>query len=471
MKKIISLLLVFIMLLCLTACSDSQGDSVTTTEAAASNTGFSVGYARENITPTTSGDIFLAGYEDDTPCIGVMDPLYVSCIAITDENNNTALLFSFDLGSVSIPFSTEIRNKVTSVTGVPKENIFSASTHIHSAPAHGDAVIHNLAVNGAAKTAQAAMESRKPAEIFIGRSETENLNFVRHYVMDDGSFVGDNYGIVTGKAYVKHETEADNEIQLIKFVRDGEKDIVLMNWQGHPTVTGNNGYITSDTIGYCRMYMENTFDCDFVYFQGASGNLNTWSRISDENISATRDVKKHGEALGRYAGKGLDNMTKVNPGEIKIKSVTYKGEVRKTTGEENAAAAVFLSIYEETKDQEKACAATNGLINSIFTISGMKNRAAAGDYKNLPLNMIAIGDISFITAPYEMFDTNGMYIKENTPFEMTFVVTYCNGHESYIPSQLGFDNGCYEKDNGYFVAGTGEKLAELYVETLNELHD
>ena len=68
------------------------------------------------------------------------------------------------------------------------------------------------------------------------------------------------------------------------------------------------------------------------------------------------------------------------------------------------------------------------------------------------------------------FDTNCIFIKDNTPFEMTFVVTYCNGHECYIPSQLGFDNGCYEKDNGFFVAGTGEKLADTYVEALKELH-
>ncbi len=470
MKKIISLYLCTILLLCLTACSNSQNNITATTSNDTSYSGtFRVGYARENMTP--EGQVNLVGYEDATPCIGIRDPLYVTCIAITDENDNTALLFSFDLGSIGISFSSEIRNKVSASTGVPKENIFSACTHIHSAPAYGDAAIHNLAVNGADKAAQMAIETSKPAEIFIGRSETENLNFVRHYIMNDGSITGDNYGIVSGKTYVCHETEADNEIQLIKFVRDGEKDIVLMNWQGHPTVSGNDGNMTADTIGFCRMFMEETFNCDFVYFQGASGNVNTWSRIQEENISATRDVKKHGEALGRFAGKGLDNMTKVNPGEIKIKSVNYVGEVRKTTGEENAAATVFLSIYEETKDQEKACAATNGLINSIFTINGMKNRASAGDTKKLPLNMISIGDISFITAPYEMFDTNGMYIKENTPFEMTFVVTYCNGHESYIPSQLGFDNGCYEKDNGYFVAGTGEKLAELYVETLNELHD
>jgi len=86
------------------------------------------------------------------------------------------------------------------------------------------------------------------------------------------------------------------------------------------------------------------------------------------------------------------------------------------------------------------------------------------------LSAYAIGGISFIAAPYEMFTNHGVYIKENTPFPMTFVVSCCNGANSYLPSTQAYDYGCYESHNGNFVRGTGDRLAETFVKMLKKLH-
>ena len=82
----------------------------------------------------------------------------------------------------------------------------------------------------------------------------------------------------------------------------------------------------------------------------------------------------------------------------------------------------------------------------------------------------AIGDIAFVTAPYEMFDVNGMYIKENSPYETTFVMTMANGANSYIAAEYAFEGrGTYEVHNRLLIKGTAEELASTFVDMLNSL--
>ena len=69
-----------------------------------------------------------------------------------------------------------------------------------------------------------------------------------------------------------------------------------------------------------------------------------------------------------------------------------------------------------------------------------------------------------------MLDTNGMEVKQGSPFKMTFMCAYTNGSNGYIPSTFAFSRGGYEVDTTYFVQGTGEALAQELVRLLSELH-
>jgi len=44
-----------------------------------------------------------------------------------------------------------------------------------------------------------------------------------------------------------------------------------------------------------------------------------------------------------------------------------------------------------------------------------------------------------------------------------------NGSHNYISSAEGFDYNCYEANTCRYVKGTGEALAEEYVNLLNQL--
>ena len=112
-----------------------------------------------------------------------------------------------------------------------------------------------------------------------------------------------------------------------------------------------------------------------------------------------------------------------------------------------------------------------------------------GDTHNNALGVIAIGDVAFTNYQYEIFDTNGLEVKNGTignadyaeeeqmenPYAMMIVATMSitiasRSHNSYISSAYGYEYGSDEADSTVFIPGTGEKLATEYLKMLNELH-
>lgn len=68
-----------------------------------------------------------------------------------------------------------------------------------------------------------------------------------------------------------------------------------------------------------------------------------------------------------------------------------------------------------------------------------------------------------------MFDTNGNWLRENSPYETTLFIGYSNAHYGYLPSQYGYEYGCYEADISTFEPGTAEKLMETLLNGLKEM--
>ena len=100
-------------------------------------------------------------------------------------------------------------------------------------------------------------------------------------------------------------------------------------------------------------------------------------------------------------------------------------------------------------------------------------RSKLPDTQSLTMSALCIGDLSFAVAPYEMFSKSAQKIKNDTPFEMTFVMAYANGSEGYIPTTEGYeynDNvGCYEAYASPWPKGTAEELSAEYLALLKEL--
>ena len=86
----------------------------------------------------------------------------------------------------------------------------------------------------------------------------------------------------------------------------------------------------------------------------------------------------------------------------------------------------------------------------------------------LELNALRIGEVAFAVNTCETFSDQGLYIKNYSPYEFTFVVT---GNRSYLPGNQSYDYPCYEATggSGYYARGTAEKMADKLVQMLCEI--
>lgn len=485
MKKLLSLILVMALVLGLCACapagSDStDGSNAADTTAAGSGT-LMVGYGKADITPLESVPLMGYGTTEKRMSTGFVSYLYQVALAITDSNGNTAIVIAADACWFDSSTAKEIRKEIENELGVPADNIIISACHQHSAPdmfnsnaPSGKTYKEEVFIPGAVAAAKAAMENRAHATVQTTSVETENMNFVRQYIMEDGSYAGDNYGNWDLKI-VAHETEVDNELRLVKFIREGQttengkeaKDIILTNFQGHPHRGASSNFYNahSDMIGIYRDELEEELDCQVIYFSGAGGNVNMSSRIESENITA--DYKAQAKALVKYAVEAEGTYTDIDCDDVKATKMSFEATYNHS---EDHRVAEATEAYNEWLNTGKTTLIEKYGFNSQYHAKYVIAKAKLGTSYKFEIFALSFGDIGFVGAPYEMFDTNGMEIKEGSPFEVTIVSTIANGGEGYIPSQLGYDHGGYSVDTSYLVPGTGEQLRDAYLSMLNELH-
>ncbi len=469
MKRFVSILMCLCLLMGLVACGTAGGsEAAPTTEAPLS---FRVGYHKVNITPDSPTGLAGYGNIDERKHTEVLDYIYLTCIAISDENDETVLLFSADLCSISDVMVATLRTKVSGVTGIPTTNMMFNSSHTHSAPyGQGIPTIMDRAV---VEAAQGALDDRKPATMYFGKAETDGINFVRHYYMNDGSVVTDNHGSAAGKTYTGHTTETDEEMRVLQFKREGGKDVLWVNWQSHPHITGGSTKtsLSADIIGAFRTNIEKDLDCLFAYYQGGGGNINPTSRIAEENANSAKDWKVHGQMLAATAKEAVNSAVELKTGPIKVMSELFSCKTNKEELDKVAIAGEVRAYYEagHTIAETQTFAQSIGL-QSLYHANSIGSRGGLGDAFDIEICAISFGEFGATFAPYEMFDTSGKYIRDNSPYDYTFSCGYTNGGNGYFPTMECFAYGAYESDTAKIARGVAEEVADRFVEMLNELH-
>ena len=98
-------------------------------------------------------------------------------------------------------------------------------------------------------------------------------------------------------------------------------------------------------------------------------------------------------------------------------------------------------------------------------------RSGAWSSTDPEMNAISIGEVALVTLPQEMFDSDGKYIKEESPFAMTLIMGYACSTAGYAAPDWAGPNGGYETVNGPFKLGTAEMFKNHYIKTLQLLFE
>lgn len=466
MKKFLCIFLSVILLLCLCACGASEEKPG---ENAAAE-GLQVGFGRESMMPR--GSCWLGGNGEGRVSEGFSDMSYVTCVAIT-EGEETILLYTADIISPG-DWLGNTEKAITEATGVSAERILFAATHTHSGVGinytwDGVENYRTEFAKAAAKAGETAMADRSSAQVLSGSTETENMTFVRHYLKEDGSYYGANFGDSTG-SIKSHAYDADTELQVVKFAREAEdkKDVVLMSFPTHATMNSSGKTLSADFPAPTREYIEANSDTLVAYFMGTAGDQTPSSYIAGEAFSS--DYKVYGEKLGQYVLDTLPKLTQSEGSGIQFQSQTYTFSSNKEGMDKLPQAQ---EVVKAANDNGKDHPSTKALIQEYdfasyweakYTIS----RSKLKDTLDKTLYTMEIGGISLIVAPYEMFSAHGRYVKDNSPYDMTFIITCCED-SGYIPTEEAFGYHSYEAQVTSYAKGTGEALAENFVQLLTQM--
>jgi len=198
-----------------------------------------------------------------------------------------------------------------------------------------------------------------------------------------------------------------------------------------------------------------------AYYTGAAGNTNKDSRIESEAHGL--DFKAYGQKLADYVIENLDNLTPVEATGIKTARLEFQAEVDHSWDhmikEANEVFDLWKSTNKNTGDQ---LGATYGF-TSVYQARAIRTRYDLPATQPRELRAFRVGPIGFTTGTYEMFSDHALYVKEHSPFDITFIITGCGG---YIGNKASFEYRSYETDTGMFASGVGEKMAEEYVKLL-----
>jgi hypothetical protein len=157
------------------------------------------------------------------------------------------------------------------------------------------------------------------------------------------------------------------------------------------------------------------------------------------------------------------NQRVVDLGGKNKTAVEYTEALPEITPEEVEAARKAVAA---TKDDRGANFMT--LVRSYRTLDVAGRR---GKPHRVEVQAIALGnDVAWVSLPGEVFVELGLAIKKRSPFPQTFIVELANENIGYIPDRRSYAEGNYEPESARCAAGSGEKLVDVAVRLLDELH-
>jgi len=422
------------------------------------------GFSRVDITPPLG--LPLSGYFRRRPASGVLDPLEINAIAIGD-GENTAVILAADFAIMTKDRCDIIRKKVAERCGIPTDNVMVTALHQHTSLriSFADIIIDMMSefdgfsddnfiemlYRKFCDAAQMAMDDMKPSTVSVGIRETaEPISFIRRYIMKDGS-LQTNPGTFDPSEIDRMNGTPDNNVRLVKFVREGANDIALVNFSTHPDVVGGDKY-SADWPGFARRFVEKKLDgvsCLLILgFQGDSNHL--------DFIGGRRSGYEHARFMGEQISDAVVSMWNgtetMADGNVSCDMETVQLKTRDIDEAKILEAQAYCREYDAGKIDIKRHLA------EVAEAKQIACHAFSPKYRAVPISHIKIGNISIIGFGGEPFTEYGEKIRAFAPNRFVIGACLANGAAHYFPTKAAFEEGGFEARSAHFLPECEEKL-------------
>ena len=433
-----------------------------------------IGFGKVNITPDYPVGMSASGDEKRRRNTGIVSEVFATCIAVRHAGE-TYLLYTVDTISIDEPLGDILRDEIIKqFPEIKREHIFLGATHSHSCPANKfddddvEGRYRRDFIGYIPHAAKLALEDLASATMEACKFDLQGMNFVRHYIMNDGSYAGPNFGD-TSSGYKAHTYDVNHEMILVKFPREGKEDVLLVNWAAHPAnpysrAIGNLN-ISADHPGWCRDELEKLTGARVAHFNGASGDVVPGSRVPE--LDHHMDAKEYGIKLAQMAYEHYGELRPVEVDSIKATQQVVQCKVEHAGEELSDQCKEICRIRwtEGNRELSNQMAHDIGLSSAYHAVA-ILFRKAMGDSQPRTVGAFRIGPVSFTTGTYEMASEHAGEIKAASPFPYTFQIC---ANSKYIPREEAIDYCSYEGTSRFYTRETGDMMVEKYLEMLNEI--
>ena len=428
-----------------------------------------IGFGRVDITPPLGTKI--TGAWQLREADGVMDPLELNALVLESGEERIAIVTA-DLLAMAEAHSALIRKMISKETGIPEKNILMQCLHQHTATtgcaghvcsAEYIAILKRKYVD----VVKLALNDLAEAKMSCAEKETsEEVSFIRRYRMKDGT-VMTNPGTMNPE--IDHPLgKSDNTVRLVRFTREGAKDIALVAFQTHPDTIGGTQF-SADWPGFARRKVEKEMpEVHCILMNGCQGDTNHHKpgrpqiskKLQAERYEFTRRM---GHIIAEAALAVWDETRPLQEGAV---STAFEITSIRTNMDGIERIEECKALYERILAKDEAVMALpmsdKGAIRRIASMEDKKL------FQKVPVTMVAFGELAVLGYGGEPFTEYADVLREAHPELFILTACNCNGSEGYLPSAAAFEEGGYEACTTSFTPETPALLQGLAKNLLAE---
>lgn len=402
---------------------------------------FKVGFVRTDITPDLG--VRLGGYGiPERPAEKILEPLYSSALAVSD-GTATVVVISVDLVAITQPYTDNVRKEISKSSGIPVENIMVCATHTHSSP-------DTCEIPGWSDERTGYMASKVPTIIESGITAIKNLQPAKMGVATLPSRVGKNrrHYMDDGNRSSGEEIEGnfDSTMTVARFeTLESAPIVTLIHYGAHCTAMGPTREVSRDWPGVMLDRVSSLSNGPAMFVNGACGDVGPRYNVMQSDIcralagDGIESVKEVGYLAAGDAIRGYWRVEEfITDVPVKACNSNIRINVKPLPPmQEVEEKLVELEIHKDGWGLQKC-------FHDYWKRVEQAHKQSAVDVADVQSQVIAIGELAFITLPGEVFSSISMRIREGSKFKYSLISGNCNDYLGYIPDAKGRKIGGYE---------------------------
>ncbi len=429
------------------------------------------GQAAVNITPP-DGMPFQVPQRPPFPVIpatGTHDPLQAKAV-VFESGGVKAAIVACDLTSIPIDMHRAARAHVARISSVPPENVMITATHTHTVPnirprffANASPAQKKVAAEYLerlpmlmAESVQRAEQALTEATLRAAIAHVPDVAFNRRFLMKDGTVVS-NPGKGQDELLVNVVRPAgptDPSLPMLYAeTKDGKPLATVINFAMHLDTTGGYDYSADYPAQIAKILADVKGPGMLTHFTiGAAGNINHYYLLDPKAPRRTKGFTEAARIGTLVAAEVVRTYPRMQPIVTAPLKVTRE--------------VVRLLVLEE-----KAPVLAKQFGNKpVFHDGELEVKLVDGKYTfEAEVMVITVGDeLAFVGMPGEMFVELGLAVKQNSPYQFTFLNALANGAIGYVANRKAMREGAYGASYATTRSnpGSGEALVDSAVRQL-----